>query len=76
VVEQAVVLVVVEDERGLGPHLGVGGDRVDLAGHEGRALCRREVRVLGLAARRQNPRDRGQLVVAGVELEPLGANAT
>ena len=48
VVEDAVVLVVVEDERRLRPDVGVGGDRVDLAGDECRAGGRHVVGMLRL----------------------------
>ena len=68
-VEDAVVLVVVEDEHGLVPHLRVGRDRVDLAGHEVRPGGGRVVRVLGLVAGRDEPGDGRQLVVDRVVLE-------
>jgi hypothetical protein len=69
VVEQTVVLVVVEDEHGLGPHLGVGRDRLDLGGHVVRAGGGQVVGVLGLVAGRQDPGDGREAVVAGVVLE-------
>ena len=36
-IEDAVILIVVQDENGLGPDFGIGGDGVNFAGHECRA---------------------------------------
>src|SRR5277367_422602 len=50
VIEQAVVLVVVEDEHRFGPHVRVGCDGVDLARHERGSVRRHVVGMLGLIA--------------------------
>jgi putative drug exporter of the RND superfamily len=69
VVEQAVVLVAGQDEDGLLPHLGVGGDGVDLARHELRSGRRQVRRVLVGVGRRQDPAHRRQAVGHRVVLE-------
>ncbi len=71
-VEEAVVLVVVEDEGGLAPDLRVGRDGLDLPGDEVGARGGQVVRVLGLGAGGDDPGHRGEPVVAGVLLEGVG----
>src|SRR4029077_3968722 len=66
VVEEAVVLVVVEDEYRLGPDIGISGDRVDLAGDEIRAGGWSVIRMLGLITGGDEPGNRRQPVVHGV----------
>ena len=65
-IEDAVVLVVVENERGLCPHLGIGCNRIDLAGDKRRAIRRHVIGMFRLIAGGNDPGDRGQPIVPGV----------
>jgi hypothetical protein len=69
VVEQVVVLVVAEDEDGLGPHVGVGRDGVDLAGHDLGSGRRQRGGVLVETRGRHDPAHGRQRVVEAVVLE-------
>ena len=75
VIEQAVVLVVVQNEGRLGPDLGVGGDGVDRAGHKRRAGRRQGVGMLGLRPSGHEPGHGRQPVVQRILFElPLFAH--
>ena len=72
VVEEAAVLVVVHDEHGLRPHLGVGDEDVQDLLHQVLAPLRRRGRVLALGQRRDDPGDAGQRAALHVGLEVAG----
>ncbi len=68
-VEEPAVLVVGEDQQGLGPHLRIGGERLEdplrVEGTVGRQL----VRVLGRVLGPHDPRHRGQVAAEDVAAE-------
>src|ERR1700677_3947229 len=69
VIEDAIVLVVVENKNGFCPYVGICGNRVDLAGDKRRSIGRHVVRMLRLITGRDDPGDRRQLVIDRVVLE-------
>ena len=68
VVEEAVVLVVGDQQCGPAPHLGVAGQRVEDLGDVPGAEADRPVRVLGERLGRRDPRDLREL--AGLHVRP------
>ena len=69
VVEEAAVLVVVHDEDGLCPDVGVGDQDVQDLLDEVLAPLRRRGRMLALRERRDDPGDAGERAIADVGLE-------
>ena len=72
VVEEAAVLVVVDDEHGLRPDAGVGDEDVQDLLDQVLAPLRRRGRVLALGQRREDPRHAGQAAALHVALERAG----
>ncbi|MPN19335.1 hypothetical protein SDC9_166703 [bioreactor metagenome] len=70
-VEEAVVLVVRDEQGRLAPDIGIAGERVQHLGDVPRAEVRRPIRVLAEGFRRRDPADRRELAGRHVRAEEL-----
>ena len=55
-IEQSVILVIVDDKDGLGPHIRIGRDRIELAGDERSTGCGHVFGMFRCFVGRPNPR--------------------